>query len=421
VPRTVAVILAGGEGRRLSILSQKRAKPAVPFAGKYRIIDFTLSNCVNSGIYHVGIATQYRPRSLHDHIRVGRPWDLDRATGGVTLLQPYLGRSDSDWYQGTADAIHQNLDFIRRPRPQDALILSGDHIYKMNYDNLLRFHREYQADCTIAVRHVPLDEASRYGVMVVDEDYRVIEFEEKSPTPSSTLASMGVYAFTLDALGQALHDDLQDSHSERDFGKNIIPRMLAQGQRIYAFPYSGYWVDVGTVQAYWEAHMDLLGDEPLLDLLDRDWIIHTRSEECPPVNIRTGATVSHSLISDGCVIEGSVEFSVLSPGVQVERGAVVRHSIIMNDAIIHAGAVVDRSVIDKRVTIGRDVHLGWGHDYTVNTLGNLATGITLVGKNAELPPGLRVGRNCVLTGDLQESDFTAETIPSGAIVSAMTA
>ena len=421
MPRTVAVILAGGEGRRLSILSQKRAKPAVPFAGKYRIIDFTLSNCVNSGIYHVGIATQYRPRSLHDHIRVGRPWDLDRATGGVTLLQPYLGRSDSDWYQGTADAIHQNLDFIRRPRPQDALILSGDHIYKMNYDNLLRFHREYQADCTIAVRHVPLDEASRYGVMVVDEDYRVIEFEEKSPTPSSTLASMGVYAFTLDALGQALHDDLGDPHSERDFGKNIIPRMLAQGQRIYAFPYSGYWVDVGTVQAYWEAHMDLLGDEPLLDLLDRDWIIHTRSEECPPVNIRTGATVSHSLISDGCVIEGSVEFSVLSPGVQVERGAVVRHSIIMNDAIIHAGAVVDRSVIDKRVTIGRDVHLGWGHDYTVNTLGNLATGITLVGKNAELPPGLRVGRNCVLTGDLQESDFTAETIPSGAIVSAMTA
>ena len=421
MPRTVAVILAGGEGRRLSILSQKRAKPAVPFAGKYRIIDFTLSNCVNSGIYHVGIATQYRPRSLHDHIRVGRPWDLDRATGGVTLLQPYLGRSDSDWYQGTADAIHQNLDFIRRPRPQDALILSGDHIYKMNYDNILRFHREYQADCTIAVRHVPLDEASRYGVMVVDEDYRVIEFEEKSPTPSSTLASMGVYAFTLDALGQALHDDLEDPHSERDFGKNIIPRMLAQGQRIYAFPYSGYWVDVGTVQAYWEAHMDLLGDEPLLDLLDRDWIIHTRSEECPPVNIRTGATVSHSLISDGCVIEGSVEFSVLSPGVQVERGAVVRHSIIMNDAIIHAGAVVDRSVIDKRVTIGRDVHLGWGHDYTVNTLGNLATGITLVGKNAELPPGLRVGRNCVLTGDLQESDFTAETIPSGAIVSAMTA
>ncbi len=421
MPRTVAVILAGGEGRRLSILSQKRAKPAVPFAGKYRIIDFTLSNCVNSGIYHVGIATQYRPRSLHDHIRVGRPWDLDRATGGVTLLQPYLGRSDSDWYQGTADAIHQNLDFIRRPRPQDALILSGDHIYKMNYDNLLRFHREYQADCTIAVRHVPLDEASRYGVMVVDEDYRVIEFEEKSPTPSSTLASMGVYAFTLDALGQALHDDLGDPHSERDFGKNIIPRMLAQGKRIYAFPYSGYWVDVGTVQAYWEAHMDLLGDEPLLDLLDRDWIIHTRSEECPPVNIRTGATVSHSLISDGCVIEGSVEFSVLSPGVQVERGAVVRHSIIMNDAIIHAGAVVDRSVIDKRVAIGRDVHLGWGHDYTVNTLGNLATGITLVGKNAELPPGLRVGRNCVLTGDLQESDFTAETIPSGAIVSAMTA
>lgn len=415
------MILAGGEGRRLSILSQKRAKPAVPFAGKYRIIDFTLSNCVNSGIYHVGIATQYRPRSLHDHIRVGRPWDLDRATGGVTLLQPYLGRSDSDWYQGTADAIHRNMDFIRRLRPQDVLVLSGDHVYKMNYDNLLRFHREYEADCTVAARHVPLDDASRFGVMVVDEDYRIVKFEEKSPTPSSTLASMGVYAFTLDGLSQALQDDLTDPCSERDFGKNIIPRMLARGQRIYAYPYNGYWVDVGTVQAYWEAHMELLSDDPALDLLDRDWIIHTRSEECPPVNIRTGAIISHSLVTDGCVIEGSVEFSVLSPGVHVERGAVVRHSIIMNDTIVQAGAIVDRCVIDKWVTVGRGAHLGWGKNYAVNTLGNLATGITLVGKNAQLPPELRVGRNCILTSDLEENDFASETIPSGATVSAMTA
>ncbi|MGD9099995.1 MAG: glucose-1-phosphate adenylyltransferase [Anaerolineae bacterium] len=419
--KAIAVILAGGEGRRLSILSQKRAKPAVPFAGKYRIIDFTLSNCVNSGIYHVGIATQYRPRSLHDHIRVGRPWDLDRARGGVTLLQPFLGRSDSDWYQGTADAIYQNMNFVRRSRPQDVLVLSGDHVYKMNYDNLLKFHREYEADCTVAVRHVPLDEASRFGMMVVDEDHRVIEFEEKPTRPKSTLASMGVYAFTLGALEQALQDDLEDSDSERDFGKNIIPRMLAQGKRIYAYPYSGYWVDVGTVQAYWEAHMELLDDEPTLDLLDRDWIIHTRSEERPPVNIRTGAIVSHSMITDGCIIEGSVEFSVLSSGVHIERGAVVRNSIIMTDTVVQAGAVVDRCIVDKQVTIGRNVHLGWGKDYAINTLGNLATGITLVGKNTQLPRGLRVGRNCVLISDLRESDFTSVTIPSGATVSALTA
>ena len=239
--KTVAMILAGGEGRRLSILSQKRAKPAVPFAGKYRIIDFPLSNCVNSGIYNVGIATQYRPHSLHEHIRVGRPWDLDRATGGVTLLQPYLGRSNSGWYQGTADAIHQNFDFVRRYRPEDVLILAGDHVYKMNYDILLNFHREHEAECTIATRRVPLDEASRFGVMTVDEDYRVVEFEEKPSHPKSTLASMGIYVFELEALSRALYDDLEDPSSQRDFGKNIIPSMLAQGKRLYAFPYDGYW------------------------------------------------------------------------------------------------------------------------------------------------------------------------------------
>jgi glucose-1-phosphate adenylyltransferase len=421
VPRIIAMILAGGEGRRLSILSQKRAKPAVPIAGKYRIIDFTLSNCVNSGIYHIGIATQYRPRSLHDHIRAGRPWDLDRARGGVTLLQPYLGRSDSDWYQGTADAIHQNFDFVRRPKPENVLILAGDHVYKMDYDILINFHREHKADCTIATRRVSLEEASRLGVMSVDEDRGITEFEEKPAAPKSTLASMGIYVFKLEALSQVLYDDLEDPSSQRDFGKDIVPRMLAQGKRLCAFPYDGYWVDVGTVHAYWEAHMELLSDDPRLNLLDRDWIIHTRSEERPPVNIRTGATVSHSLITDGCVIEGSVEFSVLSPGVRVERGAVVRHSIIMTDTVIRAGAVVDKCIVDKQVIVGRGAHLGWGKNYAVNTLGHLTTGITLVGKNSQLPPGLRVGRNCVLVSDLKESDFTSETIPSGATVSAMTA
>jgi glucose-1-phosphate adenylyltransferase len=421
VPRTVAMILAGGEGRRLSILSQKRAKPAVPFAGKYRIIDFTLSNCVNSGIYQVGIATQYRPRSLHDHIRSGRPWDLDRATGGVTLLQPYLGRSDSDWYQGTSDAVYQNFDFVRRPKPENVLVLAGDHVYKMDYDDLLSFHRDHEADCTVAIRRVPLDEAPRFGVMEVDQDDRIVQFEEKPRQPRSALASMGIYVFQLEALRQALEDDLDNPSSHRDFGHDIIPLMLAQGKRVYGFPYDGYWVDVGTVHAYWEAHMELLSDDPPLDLLDRDWIVRTRSEERPPVNIRTGATVSHSLITDGCVIEGSVEFSILSPGVRVHRGAVVRHSIIMTDTAVHAGAIVDRCILDKQVDVGRGAHLGWGKDYSINTLGNLTTGITLVGKNTQLPPGLRVGRNCVIVSDLEESDFTAETIPSGATVSAMTA
>jgi glucose-1-phosphate adenylyltransferase len=421
VPKTVAMILAGGEGRRLSILSQKRAKPAVPFAGKYRIIDFTLSNCVNSGIYHVGIATQYRPRSLHDHIRAGRPWDLDRAAGGITLLQPYLGRSDSDWYQGTADAVYQNLDFIRRPKPEDVLVLAGDHIYKMDYDILINFHREHEAECTVAVRRVPLEEASRFGVMIVDEDYRITRFEEKPTAPESTLVSMGIYAFQLEELAQILQEDLQDPSSQRDFGRDIIPRLLAQGKRLFAYPYGGYWVDVGTVHAYWEAHMELLSDVPPLNLLDRDWVIHTRSEERPPANIRTGATVSHSLITDGCVIEGSVEFSVLSPGVRVRRGAVVRHSIIMTDTEVQEGAVVDRCIVDKQVTIGRGAYLGWGKDYAINTLGNLTTGITLVGKNTRLTPGLHVGRNCVLVSDLKESDFASETIPSGATVSALTA
>ena len=421
MPKTVAMILAGGEGRRLSILSQKRAKPAVPFAGKYRIIDFTLSNCVNSGIYHVGIATQYRPRSLHDHIAAGRSWDLDRATGGVTLLQPYLGRSDSDWYQGTADAILQNLDYIHRSKPDNVLILAGDHVYKMDYDILINFHRQHEADCTVAVRRVPLEEVSRYGVMSVDEDYHITEFEEKPSDPKSTLVSMGIYVFQLGMLSRALEDDLEAPSSQRDFGHDIIPRMLAQGRRLYAYPYDGYWVDVGTVYAYWQAHMELLSDEPALDLLDRDWIVHTRSEERPPVNIRTGATVSHSLISEGCVIEGSVEFSVLSPGVRVHRGAVVRHSIILTDTVIQEGAVIDRCILDKEVTVGRGAYLGWGKDYAINTLANLTTGITVVGKNVQVPQGLRVGRNCILISDLKETDFTSETIASGATISALTA
>ncbi len=410
--RTVAMILAGGRGSRLSVLANKRAKPAVPFAGKYRIIDFPLSNCVNSNIYTVGVITQYRPRSLQDHIRNGAPWDLDRLSGGVWILQPYLGRADSDWYEGTADAVFQNLDFLRHARADYVLILSGDHVYKMDYSILISFHQEKQADVTVATLKVTPDDASRFGIVQTDANYRVVHFEEKPKHPKGTLASMGIYVFNYDTLIKVLKEDAKNPQSTRDFGKDIFPKMVEQNYRVFAFPFAGYWVDVGTIQSYWEAHMDLLADVPPLDLLDREWVIHTRSEERPPVNIRTGATVNHSLITDGCVIEGSVEYSVLSPGVRVGRGAVVRYSIILTDAVIEPGAVVDHCIVDKNTVIGRNAHVGFGSDYTpIHTL-NLVTGLSVIGKNTIIPPNLKVGRNVIIGSDLNDDHFV-EDIPSG--------
>ncbi len=411
--RTLAMILAGGRGSRLSVLSDKRAKPAVPFAGKYRIIDFPLSNCVNSGITTVGVLTQYRPRSLMDHIRNGAPWDLDRLNGGVYVLSPYQGRKDSDWYANTADAIYQNLDFIQNQKPDYVLVLAGDHIYKMDYSILVNFHQDKQADVTIATLQVDLNEASRFGILQTSSDLRVTSFEEKPRQPKGTLASMGIYVFSRDALERVLREDAQDGNSSHDFGHNVIPKMIDNNYRVFAFPYGGYWVDVGTIQAYWEAHVDLLADNPTLDLLDREWVIHTRSEERPPVNIRTGATVNHSLITDGCVIEGSVEYSVLSPGVRVHRGAVVRYSIIMTDAVIEPGAVVDHSIVDKRVVVGRGAHIGFGTDFTENAEFNISTGISVVGKNTLIPPNLKVGRNVVIGSDLNDDDFSGDSIRSG--------
>ena len=411
--RTIAMILAGGRGSRLGVLSDKRAKPAVPFAGKYRIIDFPLSNCVNSGITTVGVLTQYRPRSLMDHIRNGAPWDLDRLNGGVYILSPYQGRKDSDWYANTADAIYQNLDFIQNHKPDYILVLAGDHIYKMDYSILINFHQDKQADVTIATLQVNLEEASRFGILQTSGDLRVTSFEEKPRQPKGTLASMGIYVFSREALERVLSEDSQDGDSSHDFGHNIIPTMIKNNYRVFAFPYGGYWVDVGTIQAYWEAHVDLLADNPTLDLLDREWVIHTRSEERPPVNIRTGATVNHSLITDGCVIEGSVEYSVLSPGVRVHRGAVVRYSIIMTDAVIEPGAVVDHSIVDKRVVVGRGAHIGFGTDFTENTEFNISTGISVVGKNTLIPPNLKVGRNIVIGSDLNDDSFSGDLLRGG--------
>lgn len=415
--RTQAIIMAGGRGTRLSILSQKRVKPAVPFAGKYRIIDFVLSNCVNSGIFNVGILTQYRPHSLNEHIHAGRPWDLDRElAGGVTLLQPYQREGGAlDWYHGTADAVYQNLNYLARQKTDTVLVLSGDHIYKMDYNPLVRFHQEKQADVTIGVIKVPMEEASRFGILITDESGRVIEFQEKPLQPRGDLASMGVYVFRSDILARRLAEDSGLADSTHDFGQDVLPRMLGLGDKLYAYPFEGYWVDVGTVQAYWEANMDLLLTEPPLNLQDREWIIHTRSEERPPVNIRIGADISHSLITDGCIIEGRVEYSVLSSGVRVRPSAVVRNSILLTGCDIGSGAAIDRSILDKNVLVGDGAHIGFGTDYTPNRLKpeNLNSGITLVGKNTQIPERLRVGRNCVIYSDLTPENFCTDFIASG--------
>lgn len=418
----LAMILAGGQGTRLSILSQKRAKPAVPFAGKYRIIDFTLSNCANSGIYTIGILTQYRPRSLNDHIRNGRPWDLDRMHGGVTLLQPYLASAGAEaWYQSTADAIYQNLDFVLHYRPRWTLVLSGDHIYKMDYNPLLRYHEETEADLTVCAIRVPMSEASRFGVLSIsqEEPGRVSRFQEKPRHPESNLASMGVYVFNTQTMAEWLEKDAVDLNSTHDFGKDILPQMVDQGYRVFCYPFDEYWVDVGTVQAYWEAHMDLLEENPLLDLLDREWIVHTRSEERPPVNIHTGASIGHSLLSDGCVIEGAVEYSVLSPGVRIGPGAIVRSSILMTDAVVDELAVIDRAIIDKNVHIGARSQVGYGEELRIpnETEPRLNTGITLIGKNTIIPGGMTIGRNCIIASDLPARVFEHPVLQSGKTVS----
>jgi len=419
--KVLAFILAGGEGSRLSVLTAKRTKPAVPFAGKYRIIDFTLSNCVNSGIYNVGILTQYRPRSLNDHIGIGRPWDLDRMNGGVQLLQPYLGRKDMDWYKGTADAVYQNLNLVHRYKVDHVLVLSGDHIYKMDYGPMLRFHEDKGADLTVAAIKVKPEEVHRFGALFVDEEGKVIGFREK-PTelqtqgPTISLASMGVYVFNSNVLVQRLEEDA-GRNTSHDFGKDVIPRMVELDDKVYAYPFSGYWVDIGTIQAYWEAHMDLLLDDPPFDLYDRDWVFHTRSEERPPARVNTGATIVRSLVSNGCVVDGTVEHSVLSPGVQVGPGALVRYSIVMTDTIIGERAVVDHAILDKNIVVGARSHIGFGDDYTLNeTQPDLCTGITVVGKNTIILAGIKIGRNCFIACDLQESNFDTDLVTSGSTV-----
>ncbi len=412
-----AFILAGGLGSRLCLLSEMRAKPAVPFGGKYRIIDFTLSNCVNSGIFDIGVLTQYRPLSLNQHIGTGRPWDLDRTRGGVHVLQASHGAGQSEWYQGTADAIYQNLIHLRRRRVEQVLVLSGDHVYKMDYDRLYEFHRSTGAAVTVAVTEVPAEAVSSFGILETAPDGCVIGFQEKPKRATSRLASMGVYLFDRDALVRWLAEDAALADSGRDFGKDLLPRLVARGEPVYAFPFDGYWQDVGTLDSYYQTNLDFLKPQPPLDLSDPDWVIHTQSADRPPVRFDAGSAVARSFIANGCRIAGRVENSMLFPGVIVEAGAVVRDSIVMHDTLVARGATLDHAILDKQVRVGEGAVLGHGAADTPNRAcpDHLASGLLVVGKGARLPRDLRVGRNARVGAYVTERDFDAD-VPAGGVV-----
>jgi len=414
--KSVAMILAGGAGTRLDILAEHRAKPAVPFAGKYRIIDFTLSNCVNSGISYVAVLTQYLPRSLSDHIGIGRPWDFDRKFGGITILPPYHGKA-GEWYNGTAQAVFQNLDFIADKQADQVIILCGDHIYKMDYRLLLREHEARGADLTIATSPVDLETASKYGILTTDSGQRIVDFEEKPQEPRSNLASMGIYVFKASFLQQTLARFCHEKRSV-DFGKDVIPGLIGTS-RVYAYRFNDYWRDVGTLEDYWSANMEQTLDRPPFDLYTRDeHDIYTKNWEIPPAKFGHTATVARSLVSGGCIIHGNIEDSVLSSNVVVEEGASVKNSIIFDRTIVRKGSVIDRTIIDKDVVIGENCHIGVGSDMRENAEVPqiVHSGLNLIGKHATIPPGTVIGRNCRVLSNTTAADFTSGTIGSGETV-----
>lgn len=402
-----SIILAGGEGTRLGVLTAKRTKPAVPFGGKYRIIDFPLSNCVNSNIFDLMIVAQYRPHSLIEHIGAGGPWDLNRDfTGGIRIYTPFRSRAAS-WFVGTADAVQQNFSFIKRGSPELVMILSGDHVYTMDYSKMIDFHTSIGADLTMATISVPLEEASRFGVIGVDENQRVTSFVEKPAKPPSNQINMGVYLFNLNTLDAALWEDHLDHDSSHDFGKDILPNLIRNGTRVFAYPYDGYWVDVGTINSYWDAHMDLLRTPPALDLYNRGWVIHTRTEERPPAKVMGGASVEDSMISDGCIIEAGARVvrSVLSPGVHVSSGSIVQESILLTDVSVGRETRVERAILDKRVVVGDLATIGDLNTETVS--------IPMIGKNAVLPARIVVQPGASIGVDVIVSDFSSDIIRSG--------
>ena len=408
----IAMLLAGGQGSRLGVLTQKVAKPAVSFGGKYRIIDFPLSNCINSGVDTVGVLTQYQPLRLNTHIGIGIPWDLDRNVGGVTVLPPYEKSKGSDWYTGTANAIYQNLEYMETYNPEYVLILSGDHIYKMDYEVMLEYHKANNADITIAAMQVPMEEASRFGIVITDDNNRITEFEEKPEAPRSNLASMGIYIFSWKVLRDALVKLSEEPGC--DFGKHIIPYCHEGGKRIFAYEYNGYWKDVGTLGSYWEANMELIDIIPEFNLYEEYWKIYTKSDIIPPQYISSDSKIERSIIGEGTEICGQVINSVVGSGVIIGEGAVIRDSIIMKGTRIGAGAVIDKAIIAEDVTIGDGAELGVGemapskYDPKVYQF-DLVT----VGENSVIPPGVKIGKNTAITGETVSEDYHGGILESG--------
>ena len=397
----LAMLLAGGQGSRLGILTKNIAKPAVPYGGKYRIIDFPLSNCINSGIETVGVLTQYQPLELNDYIGNGQPWDLDRSYGGVHVLSPYQQIKGTEWYKGTANAIYQNINFIDRYNPEYVAVLSGDHIYKMDYNKMLRYHKEKGAACTIAMLEVPWEEASRFGLMFVNDDGSISEFEEKPKNPKSNKASMGVYIFTWSKLRQYLIDDEANPDSGNDFGHDVIPAMHENGEKMFAYQFDGYWKDVGTIDSLWEANLDLLNPKVDLDLSDDSWKIYSRNPVAPPHFISKKAAVENSMIGEGCVIDGDVDYSILFSNVTVEEGAKVRYSIIMPGTTIKSGAVVEYSIVAENAVIDEGAHVGESPENCENLE---AWGVTVIGEKVTIGKKAAVKAKEMIDTDVKEAE-----------------
>ena len=408
----IAMLLAGGQGSRLGVLTSKVAKPAVAFGGKYRIIDFPLSNCINSGVDTVGVLTQYQPLRLNTHIGIGIPWDLDRNVGGVTVLPPYEKSSKTEWYTGTANAIYQNLNYMETYNPEYVLILSGDHIYKMDYEVMLDFHKATNADVTIAVMPVPMEEASRFGIVVTDENNVITDFQEKPAEPKSNLASMGIYIFSWKALRESLIA-LKDQ-SNCDFGKHIIPWLKERGDRMAAYEFNGYWKDVGTLGSYWEANMELIDIIPEFNLYEEFWKIYTSSEIIAPQYISADAKVDKCIVGDGTEIYGEVHNSVIGPGVTIKKGAVVRDSIIMRGTTIGENVTVDRSIIAEGVTVGNDVEIGIGEEAPNKFKPAVyAFGLAAIGEKSAIPAGVKIGKNTAISGITTAEDYPNGILESG--------
>lgn len=411
----IAMLLAGGQGSRLGVLTSKMAKPAVAFGGKYRIIDFPLSNCINSGIDTVGVLTQYQPLRLNTHIGIGIPWDLDRNVGGVTVLPPYEKSKNSEWYTGTANAIYQNLEYMEQYNPDYVLILSGDHIYKMDYKIMLDYHKANNADITIAAMPVPIEEASRFGIVVTDTDNRITEFEEKPEHPKSNLASMGIYIFSWKVLKNALIA-LKDQ-KECDFGKHVIPYCFENNKRLFAYEYNGYWKDVGTLSSYWEANMELIDIIPVFNLYEEFWKIYTRTDAIPPQYIAADAYIEKSIIGDGTEIYGKVYNSVIGSGVIIEEGAVVRDSIIMQDTVIGKNSNINKAIIAEEVVIGDNVELGIGEE-AENVLKPKIynSGLVTIGECSVIPDGVKIGKNTAISGETKPEDYPERLLASGGVI-----